>query len=394
MPEDLQDPNLDSKQDEEILDNALEEKEEKPPVEEEKEEVEEQEEKEEKEEVEEEEEEDLTSPRPSFKAITAKFPELFKEFPALRHAFFREQEYAKAFPTVEEAQEAAEKAQNFDTLETSIMSGDPTELIKSIADVDRSTLSKFVENFLPTLYKDASLKELYYQAATPVVENVLRAAAAEGNKRENKNLLYAAQYINEFLFGTTEINPPKEVKPDPEKEKFEKERAEFYEGKFQEFHKEVDTAVGESLKKIISSGLEDTLSPFLRDKITEEVMKQIDAQIVSDPQHMRIMNNLWMRARKAGLPKEFQGRIKSAYLERVKPLIPVIRDKVRKEALRTSSEKKNVSQFKPHKDLAGSPARQGNARSVKASEIDWSKASDEDVINAALSGGTIPLKKR
>ena len=397
MPEDLTDPNEDTAADEKILDEALggkegEEKEEKP-VEEEGEETTEEEEKPTVEEGEEEEEE-LTTPRPAFKEITAKFPSLFKEFPALRHTFFREQEFSKIFPSVEEAQATFERAQNFDTLEQSVMEGNPALLLDSIRETDSEALGKFVADFLPTLFKNPLTKQLYYDATIPVIENVLRSALVEGKKRGNTNLEYAAQYINEFLFGTTEINPPKDSKPDPEREKFEQEKMEHQRTRYIEFHESADSSAIEDTKTIIGKGLEASLSPFLRGKIIDEVFSRVDKQIAADPQHMRLMNSLWEKAVRAGMTKEFHSRLRNAYLERAKPLIPAMRNKVLKEALETK-ESREEGKYTPHKELVGGPAKPQNLAGLKAKDIDWTKTSDADVIDAALGGKSkVVLRKR
>src|SRR5271169_344060 len=64
-------------------------------------------EEEEDEEEEQVEDEGLGKDRPTFKEINAKFPTLFKDFPGLKHAFFKEREYSALFPTVEDAKVAA-----------------------------------------------------------------------------------------------------------------------------------------------------------------------------------------------------------------------------------------------------------------------------------------------
>jgi len=46
---------------------------------------------------------------PTYKEVHTKFPTLFKEFPNLRHTIFREQEYTKLYPTVEDAKDAKDK---------------------------------------------------------------------------------------------------------------------------------------------------------------------------------------------------------------------------------------------------------------------------------------------
>jgi len=104
MPEDVTEVvPADDKTDEELLvEEVPEEKEEEKKEEEKKEEAKEEEEEEEEEELE------LGPRRPSFKEIKEKYPDFFKTFPELREAFFRESEYTKIFPTVEDAKEALE----------------------------------------------------------------------------------------------------------------------------------------------------------------------------------------------------------------------------------------------------------------------------------------------
>lgn len=392
----LDDPNLDTKEDEKILDQAEDETEKKEETSEEKEPKEEKEEEEKEKPVEEEEpeeEEDLTGRRPSFKAITAKFPELFKEFPQLKHAFFREQEFSKIFGTVEEAQETYDKMTQFAELETSIMTGDPTDLLTQIKRADEDTVKRFVTNFIPSLWKNESLRDLYYTATIPVIQDVLRYAYTTGEKNGNKNLKYAAQFINQLLFDTTEIAAPRRDEANPEREKFEKEKSEFYQQRYQEFRTTVDNEIVSSLEKVISSGLEDSISPFLRGKITEEVWKQLDKQLNADPQHKKLMDSLWRRAMQGGLTKEHQTRLIKAYLDRARPLVPAVRDKVRKAAMATSQEKKETTPTGKHKDLTGGPTKTTNIKNFNIKQVSR-EVSDADILDAAFAGKPIPLTKR
>ncbi|MGA2957600.1 MAG: hypothetical protein ABSF48_17985, partial [Thermodesulfobacteriota bacterium] len=60
----------------------------------------------EKEEKEKEEDKKFPHERYSLSEIKEKYPEIFKEFPGLRDSIFREIEYTKTFPTIEDAKDA------------------------------------------------------------------------------------------------------------------------------------------------------------------------------------------------------------------------------------------------------------------------------------------------
>ena len=48
----------------------------------------------------------------SRKEILAKYPKLFKDFPYLEKAYYREQQFTEVFPTIQDARVQCEKAQN------------------------------------------------------------------------------------------------------------------------------------------------------------------------------------------------------------------------------------------------------------------------------------------
>src|SRR5262245_60605887 len=58
------------------------------------------------------------------KEILAKYPKLFKDFPYLEKAYYREQQFTELLPTIADAKLAVEKAQILDRTEQQVMSGD------------------------------------------------------------------------------------------------------------------------------------------------------------------------------------------------------------------------------------------------------------------------------
>ncbi len=61
---------------------------------------------------------------PKRQQILKEFPELFKKFPAIEHAIYREQQYAEVFPTINDAKEALARNQDFKSFENELFSGD------------------------------------------------------------------------------------------------------------------------------------------------------------------------------------------------------------------------------------------------------------------------------
>src|SRR6266850_961546 len=89
---------------------------------------------EEDEEIEENEEEELpeTKLRPSIKSITKEFPEaekIFKKYPQLRDAYYREGKFSQLYATIEDAEEASVKAESLDAINADLMDGNTKDIL-------------------------------------------------------------------------------------------------------------------------------------------------------------------------------------------------------------------------------------------------------------------------
>src|SRR6187401_3520536 len=81
--------------------------------------------------------------------ILAKYPKLFKDFPYLEKAYYREQQFTEINPTIEDARVASEKAKIMDIVEREIMSGDITSVLAAAKDENQEAFYKVVDNYLP-----------------------------------------------------------------------------------------------------------------------------------------------------------------------------------------------------------------------------------------------------
>jgi len=332
--------------------------------------------------------------KPRLKEITAKYPKLFKEFPALKDAYFRANAYSELFPSVDDAKEAAEKAETLDGFEAALVGkGSSLELLNSIKDTSPAALSRFVDKLLPTLYEFDS--KLFYQATEPVTRQLLWSAHQHGLKTGNKNLVASAQHISNYLFEDPEVKQPRaKGKADPElneeRRKLEQDRNQFEGQKRGEFVGDLHAKAGKQLVKIINDGLDpkNAMTAFTRDAITDKVIEEVGRRLEADPRHMARMKSLYTRAARAGYPKAMTDQISSAYLSAAKALVPGIRSEMKQKALTGKVVKKQLQGNRQIGQGGGAGNAGGNGRGPSAKQVDWSKTSDEDFL-----AGRITLKK-
>jgi hypothetical protein len=354
----------------------------------------EEEESEQEEVPEEEQESDKEHTRPDLKAITAKYPNIFKEFPQLRESYFRANAYAEVFPTVEDAKESAEKAQTLDGFEEALIkNGSAIELFDSIANTSPKAIERFVDNLLPNLYKFNT--DLFVRATAPVTKNILWNAFQQGSRNPDgrtkdgkpfSNLAAAAQHIHNFLFGDANIEDPsksrRDTKDDPERAQFEQERQNFEKERFKDLDSETQRVVGRQLGDLISNGLDpkNVMTPFLRNSIIEKVIDELGDKLKQDSRHMTKMESLWRRAKASGYPRGLATQIAKAYLDSAKLLVPEIRNKIKSEALKGKVASNNGNKRTAVPQSGGS-GRKVSTDKVGAKQIDWSKTSDVDFLN-------------
>ena len=347
-----------------------------------------------------EEEPEREAGRVSYKEIKAKYPTIFKEFPELREVYFREQAYNQMFPTVDDAKEAQENAENYTTLRDSVIIGDLKPLLSALQGT--GSIARFAGRVLPALYEAS--KDDYFQAVTPLFENLVRSAFAEGRTSGNKNLMHAAEHLSQYVFGSIEYaqgskthTAGKGESSDPERERLEEDRRQFELEKYNTARNEVIDVTEDELFKSITKGLDPdgVFSKELREMLVENIAKKVGEQLKTDTQHMATMNSLWKRGAKSGFSRELRQKIISTYLARAKSVMPAIREKVRSAAVKTKQKDgedkvTRAATTAARPEATGTPANGDGKRRgpVSASEVDWNKTSDEEFL-----AGKITYKK-
>lgn len=300
--------------------------------------------------------------RPSIKTMTQKHPELlkiFKEFPALRDAYFREGKLSQFFPSVEDAEVASGKADALDNFSDLLKAGQTKEIFEAIATEEPKALGRLAKNILPTLMKINS--DLFYEATTPVINTLIRNLHASGVKEKNNNKAAAAQILAHFLYNSYDIPPVETVEKDPEvtkeRQELDKEKRQLAQDTYNTFDSKVEARADKLMTKLILDGLDpnDSLSEFTKSGIIKEVINRVGVELEKNPQYDAQLKKLWRAAQSERYSDKSAERILSAFLSRAKLLIPSIRSKVKNEALGIKTKgKEGISSTTKKESGAGS----------------------------------------
>jgi len=320
-------------------------------------------------------------------------PRLLKEAPELRGVIFRDHEYAKLFPTVDDAKEASGRLQTMDQFERSLMAGDSNLVLSALSQSDPKSYEKFATNFLPTLFKGD--KQTYIKVTLPLVKNILRSAMADGDRMGGdfgKNLANAGKVIAKHLFDSYSVPDDPRPTQNPDQQRFEQERQNFYQARYQEFDTGTKITALTKFEGDVKESLKNyRLTDFVKDALIHKIIKETNETLGKDANHVALMNSLWGRAKKSGLSETAKSQIISAYLGRVKTVMPGIRAKLLREALTGKSQPSGNGN--PKNRITPSRTNQESkvvsGRNVDPKSIDYRKTSDMDILN-----GKVTLRKR
>jgi hypothetical protein len=322
--------------------------------------------------------------RTKLSEVTKEYPEFFKKFPDLRHAFFREREFTKIFSSVEDAKETAERAYNYDEVEKSFLDGDIGTLVNKIEDKNQAINT--VRNILPSLQK--TNPQLYIEAISPSIQQFIYSFYKEGERESSEDKMNAAMHLALWAFGDTQYATGEKKIVEPTKSKaqdeFEKEKQDFYKQKYITLKDEVGKSVDRRVRKEIMANFdpENVFTDTVRDLLVAKIIDEVDATIGSDPAHMRRMNQLWKQAERAGFTDEWKSKITNAYLMRALPVLPEVKSKISGEAIKSSAspEKKKEAEVKSGRIPESNSGDKNTPR-----RVDYRKTSDLDILNGKIA---------
>ena len=325
--------------------------------------------------------------KPTYRQLVAKYPKIFKDFPGLRNTFFRERDYSKLFPTVEDARESYEQLNRLKAGEQRISAADPGDFIDLLGEYDVTKQRRFINDFLPALLQKS--KPAFQAVTEPVIKHMIRSAYNDAKRNGNNNLMNSALNVHEWMFGDDQVDaPPKsnlaprQNEPDPEKERLYRENQEILRGQHQNFVDTILTDSSKSITNIVQKNLPEDVSPFLGRSITRDVMDELANVLRDDPAHRSNMERLLKQAAQNRYSSEWKDRVKSAYLSRAKLALPTIIKKVRSAALKGSNGKARPSTFKRATGSDSKVSSRGTVQSKDAANaVKTGKMKEIDFLN-------------
>lgn len=283
------------------------------------------------------------------------YPDIFKKFPDVKAALYRDQEYSELFGTPKDAEVAVNKANLLDRIEKDLLvDGNPVELLNSIKKDSKESFEKIAYKILPYLAEND--RETYLEVAAVPIKQLLRSMISKYGADTNEHK--AALYVHQYFFDNLDVTAKTKAETDQTTKKSDKERE--YETKLKEiddrdlstFSQGVDTSYLARMNKVFREGLEkdDRLSDWMKSKIVENGLLNIANQLKQDPRFNRTMRSLWQQAKSSQYSNDLKSRLVSTALARAKSLIPKERAKLVAEALG-----KKVKKDSDNKDSEKSP---------------------------------------
>lgn len=329
--------------------NELEEKVESKPVKEETDEDESDEKDEEKIDIKDEDDEDnddekdedddLTDDRffTRRKDILKKYPNLFKEFPALERGYYHGQKVAEYFPTLRDAKEAKEQLESFNNYVTEINDGNIGNVLEFVKKENPEAFSKLVDNYLPTLFQtdEKAYYHIFSNITRMTIGNMVREAQTSGNEA----LKAAAVVLNQFVFGNTTYTPPSNLAKAEDadgKKEVQKEREKYIQERLNTAVEDLTDRVENILTSTIQSYIDpkQSMTDYVRRNAIKDCVDSVRSEVENDKVFRARLDKLWENATKNNFNRDSLDKIKSAYISKARTVLPDTIRRIRGEALR------------------------------------------------------------
>ena len=318
------------------------------------------------------------------KEILAKYPTLFKDFPYLEKAYFRDQQFTELLPTIQDARIAVEKAQILDRTEQQVMSGDISAVLIAAKSEDQEAFNRIADNYLPTLRKID--QQAYYHVLGGVIKDTIVTMVREGRALgdQGKPLEAAANVLNQFVFGSQRFQPhqplARQINPQEQNREqlYARQEQQRIFAQFEGVRDDLQVKADNILKSTIDGHIDPkgSMTEFVKRHATNEAFEKLETLIGQDMHFRSLLDKLWQKAFESSFDKPSTDRIKAAYLSKAKTLLPSVIKKARNDALKGSGQSMRTEEESetPRSDKAGpiTPGRStgpSSGRITKPSDI-------------------------
>jgi len=324
---------------------------------------------------------ELKTPVPR-REILKKYPNLFKDFPYLETAYYREQQFTELLPTIDDAKKAVEKSSTLDKFERELMSGSTENVLKAVHAENKDAFYRIVDNYLPVL---ANIDEkAYNHVIGTIIKHTIESMVVEGKKNEqNKSLVTAAQLLNQFVFGSSEYEPPRQLSKGKnpaekgEEDEATKQKKEFTKQRFETTRDDLNHRVSNMLKSTIEANIDpkQSMTDYVRRTASREALESLTGLVERDSRFKSLMDRLWEKAFESNFDKESTDRIRKAYVSKAKTLLPSVIKKARNEALKglgkrvkdeeEQEEREPTVRSSRNNERPAAPKKVGNIKNAK-----------------------------
>ena len=273
--------------------------------------------------------------------ILKKYPDLFKEFPYLERAYYREQQFTEILSTIEDAKEAAESHKVLQRYtEDMVEKGNINNVLKMIKDSNPETYAQVVDGYMEHLRTVDPAAHTHVQSN--IVKNIILGMVDTAKSDGDDDLRTAALLLNKWAFGSAKFTPPekmaKETKPEDkskEAEISEKEKA-FNKRITDNAMQGVSTRVNNSIKSAIENNIDPqkAMTDYVRKNAARDALEKINELIDRDTRFQTIVNKLWDKAAKSNFSDESLAEVRRAFLSKAKSLLEPVLKSSRNQALK------------------------------------------------------------
>lgn len=308
------------------------------------------------------------------------FPDLFKKYPQLEKSYYAARDYRQVFPTLADAKEAQTKLDEYGLIDKELNQGSPAGLFKGLKESNPDAFGSMVDNYLPELAKVDS--DAYFHVISTVIKSTIARMGKLASEKKDDDLMTAAKMVNEFAFGTEEFTPPVRFgrQTSPEKTDLEKEREQFQNEKLETNQKEVRDKVESTIRATVEQHIDpkERMSKYVRKTAVSEAVDSATQLLYKDKELKKLSEKMWKTAQTNKYSPEYVGKIRRAYQERAKVILPQIIRKIRGEALQ------GVSSRKSDRDRSGHvTSGQGNKSASR--ESNSGKGNEKNKIPTGMS---------
>ncbi len=309
--------------------------------------------------------------------ILKKYPTLFKDFPYLEKAYYREQQFTEIHPTIADARQSANKARVLDNIERDVMSGNISNVLLAAKQEDQEAFNKIADNYLPALKK--ADEQAYYHVLGNVVKDTIITMVREANSlgEQGAPLKAAANILNQFVFGSQQFQPPTPLsrKSDPrqqqQEQEFRQQQQRQVMGQFESVKDDLQERADNVLRSTIDQHIDPrkTMTDYVKTHATREAFESLEGLISKDARFRGLLDKLWEKAFERNFDKESTDKIKSAYLSKAKTLLPSVIKKARNDALKGLGKRAETEEAEEPLAVKSPTTRSGSPQALSSGKI-------------------------